>query len=68
MYSLHFYGQMLADAPRMDAYAAALRETVNRDSVVMDLGCGPGVFALSRASLARGAFTLSNRESDWSGA
>ncbi|MEN3330140.1 MAG: type protein arginine methyltransferase [Acidobacteriota bacterium] len=46
MYSLHFYGQMLADAPRMEAYAAALRETVNRDSVVMDLGCGPGVFAL----------------------
>src|ERR1051325_11959474 len=46
MYSLHFYGQMLADAPRMEAYAAALRRTVNRDSVVMDLGCGPGVFAL----------------------
>jgi len=51
MYSLHFYGQMLADAPRMDAYAAALRETVNRDSVVMDLGCGPGVFALLACKL-----------------
>lgn len=46
MYSLHFYGQMIADAPRMDAYVTALRRTVNRDSVVMDLGCGPGVFAL----------------------
>ena len=46
MYSLHFYGRMLADAPRMDAYAAALRQTVKPDSVVMDLGCGPGVLAL----------------------
>lgn len=46
MYSLHFYGEMIADAPRMDAYAAALRETVRPDSVVMDLGCGPGVLAL----------------------
>ena len=46
MYSLHFYGQMLADFPRMDAYAAALRHAVKPDSVVMDLGCGPGVFAL----------------------
>src|SRR5689334_18780923 len=46
MYSLHFYGQMLADAPRMDAYTAALRRAVQPDSVVLDLGCGPGVFAL----------------------
>src|ERR1044072_10054090 len=51
MYSLHFYGQMLADASRMDAYAAALRQTVNRDSVVMDLGCGPGVLALLACKL-----------------
>ncbi len=51
MYSLHFYGQMLADAPRMDAYAAALRQTIRPDSVVMDLGCGPGVFALLACQL-----------------
>jgi protein arginine N-methyltransferase 1 len=51
MYSLHFYGQMIADAPRMDAYAAALRGVVNPDSVVMDLGCGPGVFALLACKL-----------------
>jgi len=51
MYSLHFYGQMIADAPRMEAYAVALRRTVNRDSVVMDLGCGPGVFALLACKL-----------------
>ena len=46
MYSLHFYGQMLADAPRMEAYIAALREAIKPDSVVLDLGCGPGVFSL----------------------
>ena len=51
MYSLHFYGRMIADAPRMDAYAAALRQTVKPDSVVMDLGCGPGVFALLACKL-----------------
>ena len=51
MYSLRFYGQMLADAPRMDAYAAALRHTVKPDSVVMDLGSGPGVFALLACKL-----------------
>jgi Arginine methyltransferase oligomerization subdomain/Ribosomal protein L11 methyltransferase (PrmA) len=51
MYSVHFYGQMLADAPRMDAYAAALRHTVTPDSVVMDLGSGPGVFALLACKL-----------------
>lgn len=51
MYSLHFYGRMIADAPRMDAYVAALRQTVKPDSVVMDLGCGPGVFALLACKL-----------------
>lgn len=51
MYTLNFYGQMLADAPRMDAYAAALRQAIKPDSVVMDLGCGPGVFALLACKL-----------------
>jgi protein arginine N-methyltransferase 1 len=51
MYSLRFYGQMLADAPRMEAYTAALRQTVKPDSVVMDLGSGPGVFALLACKL-----------------
>lgn len=51
MYSLRFYGQMLADASRMEAYTAALQKTVTSDSVVMDLGCGPGVFALLACKL-----------------
>lgn len=51
MYSLHFYGKMLADFSRMDAYAAALCHAIKPDSVVMDLGCGPGVFALLACKL-----------------
>ena len=51
MYSLHFYGQMIADAQRMEAYAEALRATVRPDSVVMDLGCGAGVFAVLACKL-----------------
>lgn len=51
MYSLRFYGQMLADASRMDAYTAALRQTVTPESVVMDLGSGPGFFALLACKL-----------------
>ncbi len=51
MYSVHFYGQMLTDAIRMGAYASALRRVVKPDSVVMDLGCGPGVFALLACKL-----------------
>jgi SAM-dependent methyltransferase len=46
MYSVHFYGQMLRDVVRMQAYTGALRGAVKPDSVVIDLGCGPGVFAL----------------------
>ena len=51
MYSVHSYGQMLADAPRMDAHVAALRRAVKPGSVVLDLGCGPGVFALLACQL-----------------
>ena len=51
MYSVHFYGQMLRDTTRMEAYTAALRRVVKPDSVVMDLGCGPGVFALLACKL-----------------
>lgn len=36
----------MADALRTDPHVEALRQTVNPDSVVLDLGCGPGLFAL----------------------
>lgn len=46
MYSLHFYGEMMANGPRVEPYVEALRRTVTPDSVVLDLGCGHGLFAL----------------------
>lgn len=51
MYSLHSYGQMLADAPRIHAYTSAIRRAVKPGSVVLDLGCGPGLFALLACQL-----------------
>ena len=50
---------MIADAPRMDAYVRALRQTVKPGSVVVDLGCGPGMFALIACQLgARRVFAI----------
>jgi type I protein arginine methyltransferase len=46
MYSVSGYGKMIADAPRMEAYVSALRQAVKPGSVVIDLGSGPGLFAL----------------------
>src|SRR4051812_34117782 len=46
MYSLSGYGEMINDALRMDAYARALRRAIRPGSVVLDLGTGPGIFAL----------------------
>ena len=46
MYSLHFYGEMIANAARTEPYVEALRKFVTPESVVLDLGCGQGLFAL----------------------
>src|SRR5262249_9055399 len=46
MYSISAYGKMIADEPRMVAYAQALRQAVRPGSVVLDIGSGTGIFAL----------------------
>lgn len=46
MYSLEGYGKMAADEIRRAAYLAALSRVVTPRSVVIDLGCGPGLFSL----------------------
>ena len=46
LYDLFAYGKMIADTVRMQAYADALRERVNADSVVLDIGTGTGILAL----------------------
>lgn len=46
MYSLHEFGEMVGDTPRFRAYTQALERAVRPGHTVVDLGCGPGVFAL----------------------
>ena len=55
MYDLIAYGEMIADARRMAAYARAIEARVTPGSAVLDLGTGPGIFALlaCRAGAAR---------------
>lgn len=42
---------MIADRVRMEAYAEALRRTVKPGSVVMEIGTGPGIFAVLACEL-----------------
>jgi protein arginine N-methyltransferase 1 len=51
MYSLGAYGSMIADRVRMEAYAQALRKTVRDGSVVVEIGTGPGIFAVLACQL-----------------
>ncbi len=46
MYDLIGYGSMIADSVRTEAYARALRDAVNPDSAVLDIGTGTGLLAL----------------------
>ena len=45
-YDIHGYGAMVADHGRTDAYARALRDRLTPDSVVLDIGAGPGILTL----------------------
>jgi protein arginine N-methyltransferase 1 len=45
-YHISDYGFMMASANRMEAFVEALSQSVTKDSVVIDLGAGTGVFAL----------------------
>ncbi len=51
MYNLRDFGHMLTDEVRREAYIEALRRTVRPGSVVLEIGTGPGVFAMVAARL-----------------
>ena len=51
MYSLEAYGSMIADRIRLNAYAEALRKTVREGNVVVEIGTGPGIFAVLACQL-----------------
>ncbi len=46
MYNISSFGAMIADKGRMDPYIEALRDAVQPDSIVLDIGTGTAVFAL----------------------
>jgi type I protein arginine methyltransferase len=50
-YRVADYGAMIGDRVRAEAYAAALRQSVREDSVVLDIGTGAGTFALFACQL-----------------
>lgn len=50
-YDFASYCNMLTDKHRMDAYTKTLRETVGKDSVVLDLGSGTGFFSIFASRL-----------------
>lgn len=45
-YSLEQFAAMFADSARMKAYVAAIEKSVRTGDTVVDIGCGPGIFAL----------------------
>ena len=59
MYNVLAYGKMIADGLRTDAYVTALSNAIGPNSVVVDLGSGPGLFALIACRLgARRVFAI----------
>jgi len=46
MYTVQGHGKMIADRPRIEAYARALSQAIQPGSVVVDIGTGLGIFAL----------------------
>jgi protein arginine N-methyltransferase 1 len=46
MYSLRDYGAMITDSVRIGPYKRAIETAVRTGDVVVDLGSGPGIFAL----------------------
>src|SRR5215475_6231320 len=49
MYSLDDFGEMIADSLRFPAYSEAIARAVKPGDVAVDIGSGPGVFALLAA-------------------
>src|SRR6266496_3541390 len=51
VYSLYFYGLLIASRPRTDQYLIAFRRAVKPGSVVLDIGTGTGIMALIACQL-----------------
>lgn len=54
-YSLNSYGDMIMCEPRMGAFDRALRQSITPGCHVIDLGAGPGLFALLACKYGAGS-------------
>jgi protein arginine N-methyltransferase 1 len=62
-YSLRDYGDMIADAERFGAYTNAIAKTVRPGDAVLEIGCGPAVFALQACRAgARKVYAVDSEE------
>jgi protein arginine N-methyltransferase 1 len=63
MYNLADYRELLTDRVRTEGYAQALRRTVKPGSVVLEIGTGPGIFAILACQLgASRVFAIESEE------
>lgn len=63
MYSLQDFGKMIADRERIEAYAKAIGIAVRPGDAVLEIGCGPGVFALLACQAgARKVYAIDSEE------
>lgn len=63
MYSLHDYGNMIADRQRLEAYCKAIASAVRPGTAVLEVGCGPGVFGLLASQMgARKIYAIESEE------
>jgi type I protein arginine methyltransferase len=63
MYSLKDYGDLIADRVRTESYAQALRRAVKPGSAVLEIGTGPGIFAILACQLgASRVFAIESQE------
>ena len=63
MYSLRDYGDMIADRERFDAYSKAISKAVRPGDAVLEIGCGPGAFALLACQAgARRVYAIDSEE------
>ncbi len=54
-YLLTSYGDMIVNEPRMSAYSAALQQAMTPGCKVIDIGAGPGMFALLACKFGAGS-------------
>jgi len=63
MYSLSDYGAMIADSSRLEAYKTAIAKAVQPGDYVLEIGCGPGAFALLACQAgARKVYAIDSEE------